>query len=161
MQRSPCARRTATRFGAIDRDEQCVAERAGGLKVTDVAHVKQIETPICENEFRSALTHRDRDRARLFRGDDFLLHPFGAMKRNARGTISKRAGSFPTSSPSTLNHIPGFEFTVNFAARRNTIVLLERRVPSAICAIAMASSGAGRFGISTTSSNPSSISASR
>src|SRR5207248_11302495 len=45
----------------------------------------------------------------LLETEDFLFHAAPTTHRNAPGSNSKVAGSFPINSPSTLNHIPGLE----------------------------------------------------
>src|SRR5205085_3053302 len=117
------------RFIAINRNHQRVPKRSRRLKVTHVPNMNEIETAIGKNKFATVLTHFVPQGARFFSTNDFFFfhraqiefHGFGAMKRNAPGKISKRAGAFPTSSPSALKNIAGREFTVSFAARRKTI----------------------------------------
>ena len=66
------------------------------------------------------------EQSELVRIDNFVLHFAPTTNWSARVNTSNTAGPFPTSSPSTLKHIPGREFTVTFAARRKTIAWLER-----------------------------------
>ena len=93
---------------AVYAHRQRIAQRARGLQITDVSDVEKIETAICHHQAPvTAVQLRGNICQR--RGVENLRFHFRspAMKLNVFGITSKTAGSFPTSSPSTLNHMPG------------------------------------------------------
>ena len=114
------------RIIAVNRDDKRVAERARGLEIANVPGVQQVKAAIRQNKLAVLLTKRVGDGRETIWIHNFFTHGEATTNCNARGSTSNAAGSFPTSSPSTLNHIPGREFTITFAARRKTIASLQR-----------------------------------
>ena len=82
------------------------------------AQQPRVEAAICHDQFLSHCAQFFRDRGELLHADNLRAHFSATINWIARGITSNTAGSFPTSSPSTLNHIPGVELTATFAARR-------------------------------------------
>src|SRR5437879_3479303 len=144
----------ADRLVAVDSDDQRVAQGASRAQIANVSDMKQIETSVrrydsfpYRPQFVSSLLE-------FFQSHDFVARHF-LTKFSARGTIRNSAGARPTSSPSTLNHIPGRERTAIFRARRKITALLEKCFPRIISAASNAISAGRRFGIKMTSSKPS------
>src|SRR5438094_8844324 len=91
----------------------------------------------------------------LLETKDFLFHAAPTTHRNAPGSNSKVAGSFPINSPSTLNHIPGLEVIAIFFARRKMIPSEDKCLPTRIWAAKIATSAGHRSAMITKSTNPS------
>lgn len=118
VQRAPFTFERAYGIVPIDRDRQRVSQRVRGLEVTDMARMQEIEAAVREDELLPLRAIFFRDARELLNAKNFAGHVSSTINWSARGSTSNTAGSLPTSSPSTLNHIPGFEFTLIRAARR-------------------------------------------
>src|SRR5947207_8665516 len=144
----------ADRLVAVDSDDQHVAQGASRTQVANVSDVEQIETSVRRYDSFPSCAQFVSPRLEFFQSHDFVARHF-LTKFSARGTIRNSAGARPTSSPSTLNHIPGREHTAIFRARRKITALLEKCFPRIISAASNAISAGLRFGIKMTSSKPS------
>ena len=126
VQRTAFTFQRPNRIISVDRDNERVAERTRGLEIANVSDVQQIKAAIRQNKLAALLTKGVGDGRETIWIENFSTHGAATTNCKARGNTVNSAGSLPTSSPSTLNHIPGREFTVTLAARRKTIVSLER-----------------------------------
>src|SRR5712671_1807451 len=120
-----------------------------------MSDMEQIETSIRRHDFFPGRAQIFYARLKLFQWNNFVVDHRFTTKFSARGRIWNTAGALPTSSPSTLKHIPGRDRTEIFLARRNIVALLERCFPKTISAASNAISAAQSFGIKTSSSKPS------
>src|SRR6266498_2843074 len=105
-------------------------------------HVQQIKTAVRGDKFFPGGTQLLCALLQFIHTDDFRVHRLLMTKSNARGRIWKLIGSFPSSSPSALNHITGCDSTEIFLARRKMTPSLVRCLPKSISAASNAISAA-------------------